>query len=301
MKFQTLILANLAFLFFSCSSSNDDDVLAPATIRFDSPQRVTVQGYDGQIMEPFLSRDGNTLFFNNLNNPSVNTNLHWSTRINNTLFEYQGELQGVATESLEGVPTMDQNNNMYYVYTGDYFQTLNSIYTGSYNDGNITNISVVENLSRNEPGWLNFDVEVSNDGQSLYFVDGLYDENGGPREANFVIARKNGNQFLRDPNSNILFANINTDDLEYAAAISKNELELCFTRIIGDISVNSEARIYIATRTSTNLPFSEPQEIIEITGFVEGPTFSANDTGLYYHKKENEDFVLYYIEKLPLN
>jgi len=299
MKFRILILFTLAFFIFSCSSSNEEESIADTTISFGSPQRVTVQGYDGQIMEPFLSRDGSTLFFNNLNNPSVDTNLHWSTRLSNTLFEYQGELQGVATESLEGVPTMDQNNTMYYVYTGDYFQTLQSIYTGNYSEGSLSNISVVENLSLNEPGWLNFDVEVSNDGQSLYFVDGLYDENGGPRQANFSIARKDGTEFQRDPNSATILANINTDDLEYAAAISKDELELCFTRIIGAISVNSEAHIYIATRTNTNLPFSEPQEITEITGFVEGPTFSADDNGLYYHKKENEVFVLYYIEKLP--
>jgi hypothetical protein len=299
MKFRILFLSSLVLFIFSCSSSNEEESIVATTFQFESPQRVTVQGYDGQIMEPFLSRDGNTLFFNNLNNPSVDTNLHWSTRISNTLFEYQGELQGVATESLEGVPTMDQNNTMFYVYTGDYFQTLQSIYTGSYNQGSLSDISVVENLSLNVPGWLNFDVEVSNDGQSLYFVDGRYDENGGPYEANFSIARKNGNEFQRDPSSAMLLANINTDDLEYAAAISKDELELCFTRIIGAISVTSEAHIYIASRTATNLPFSEPQEITEITGFVEGPTFSANDNGLYYHKKENEDFVLYYIEKLP--
>ena len=299
MKFRTLLLANLALLIFGCSSSNEEELIVDTTIQFGSPQRVSVQGYDGQIMEPFLSRDGNTLFFNNLNNPSVDTNLHWSTRVSNTEFEYQGELQGVATEDLEGVPTMDQNNTMFYVYTGDYFETLQSIYTGNYNQGNLTDISVVENLSLNVPGWINFDVEVSNDGQSLYFVDGRYDENGGPYEANFSIARKNGNEFQRDPGSAMLLANINTDDLEYAAAISKDELELCFTRIIGAISVNSEAQIYIATRTATNLPFSEPQEITEITGFVEGPTFSADDNGIYYHKKENGVFVLYYIEKLP--
>ena len=299
MKFRSLLLANLALLIFGCSSSNEEELIVDTTIQFGSPQRVTVQGYDGQIMEPFLSRDGNTLFFNNLNNPSVDTNLHWSTRVSNTEFEYQGELQGVATENLEGVPTMDQNNTMFYVYTGDYFETLQSIYTGNYNQGNLTDISVVENLSLNVPGWINFDVEVSNDGQSLYFVDGRYDENGGPYEANFSIARKNGNEFQRDPGSAMLLANINTDDLEYAAAISKDELELCFTRIIGAISVNSEAHIYIATRTATNLPFSEPQEITEITGFVEGPTFSADDNGIYYHKKENGVFVLYYIEKLP--
>ncbi|MBT8283726.1 MAG: hypothetical protein KJO86_08335, partial [Muriicola sp.] len=293
MKFPTLLSLSLAFILLGCSSSEEDEVIEDTSIQFGSPQRVTVQGYDNQIMEPFLSRDGNILFFNNWNNPSVDTNLHWSTRINNTLFEYQGELQGVATEDLEGVPTMDQNNTLYYVYTGDYFQTLQSIYKGTYEDGVLSNISVVENLSLNEPGWLNFDVEVSNDGQTLYFVDGLYDENGGPREANFSIARKSGAEFQRDPNSATILANINTEDLEYAAAISKNELELSFTRIIGDISPDSEARIYIATRTSTDLPFSEPQLITEITGFVEGPTFSADDNGLYYHKKENEDFVLY--------
>ncbi|MEY8019198.1 hypothetical protein AB8P51_00060 [Muriicola sp. SD30] len=299
MKFWTLVSLSLAFIILGCSSSEEDAVNEDTSIQFGSPQRVTVQGYDDQIMEPFLSRDGSILFFNNLNNPSVDTNLHWSTRINNTLFEYQGELQGVATESLEGVPTMDQNNILYYVYTGDYFQTLQSIYMGTYNAGGLTNISVVENLSLNQPGWLNFDVEVSNDGQTLYFVDGLYDENGGPREANFSIARKNGTEFQRDPNSGTILANINTDNLEYAAAISKNELELCFTRIIGDISPDSEAKIYIATRTSSDLPFSEPQLISEIMGFVEGPTFSADDNGLYYHKKENGDFVLYYIEKQP--
>ncbi|NNJ89647.1 MAG: hypothetical protein HKP53_09610 [Eudoraea sp.] len=299
MNFRALLVIIFSVLTVSCSSTDEENPMIDTTIQFGSPQRVTVQGYDGQIMEPFLSRDGNILFFNNLNNPSVDTNLHWSTRINNTLFEYKGELQGVATESLEGVPTMDQNNTMYYVYTGDYFQTLQSIYTGNYSQGSLSNISAVENLSLNEPGWLNFDVEVSNDGQSLYFVDGLYDENGGPRQANFSIARKNGDEFQRDPNSATLLANINTDDLEYAAAISKDELELCFTRIIGAITVDSEAHIYIATRTSTTMPFSEPQEITEITGFVEGPTFSADDNGLYYHKKENSDFVLYYIEKLP--
>ena len=298
MKFQSFYLLILILFLAACSSSDEEEVLE-TNIEFGTPQRVTVQGYDGQIMEPFLSRDGSILFFNNWNNPSVDTNLHWCTRINNTLFEYQGELQGVATEDLEGVPTMDQNNTLYYVYTGDYFQTLQSIYKGTYNAGGLTNISVVENLSLNQPGWLNFDVEVSNDGQTLYFVDGLYDENGGPREANFSIARKNGAEFQRDPNSPTILANINTENLEYAAAISKNELELCFTRIIGDISPDSEARIYIATRTSSDLPFSEPQLISEITGFVEGPTFSADDNGLYYHKKENEDFVLYYIEKQP--
>ena len=294
------LIATLALLIFSCSSSKDEEILVDTAILFGSPQRVTLQGYDGQIMEPFLSRDGSILFFNNLNNPLVDTNLHWSTRVNNTLFEYQGELQGVATESLEGVPSMDQNNTLYYVYTGDYFQTLQSIYSGTYSQGSMSNIAVVENLSLNEPGWLNFDVEVSNDGQSLYFVDGLYDENGGPRQANFSIARKIGNEFQRDPNSamlnwQILILMILNTQLPFP----KMNCNCALLELLEPFRSIPKPISTLPSRTDTSMPFSEPQEITEITGFVEGPTFSANDNGLYYHKKENADFVLYYIEKLP--
>ena len=72
---------------------------------FDQPIKVTVNGYSGNLMEPFLSRDGNILLFNNLNSLPENTNLHWATKINDTTFQYKGEIAGVNTTELEGVPT----------------------------------------------------------------------------------------------------------------------------------------------------------------------------------------------------
>ena len=54
-------------------------------INFGNPAKVEVLGYDDHLMEPFLSRGGNILFFNNRNDPSENTNLHWAEKINVTV------------------------------------------------------------------------------------------------------------------------------------------------------------------------------------------------------------------------
>jgi hypothetical protein len=41
-------------------------------------------------MEPFITRDGHFLFFNNSNNPRVDTNLYWATRIDDLTFQFAG-------------------------------------------------------------------------------------------------------------------------------------------------------------------------------------------------------------------
>lgn len=55
--------------------------VAPDSHAFANPQPVALLGYDGDAMEPFLSRDGRYLLFNNRNDPSVNTNLHFAERV----------------------------------------------------------------------------------------------------------------------------------------------------------------------------------------------------------------------------
>src|SRR5271165_5762887 len=60
---------------------------------FGAPQRVTIRGYDGHSMEPFLTRDGRYLMFNNLNDPKENTNLHYAERKDDLTFEYKGEIR----------------------------------------------------------------------------------------------------------------------------------------------------------------------------------------------------------------
>jgi hypothetical protein len=44
-------------------------------------------------MEPFISLDGNTLFFNSLNSGG-NTNLYYATKVNDSTFNYVGLVGG---------------------------------------------------------------------------------------------------------------------------------------------------------------------------------------------------------------
>src|SRR5271156_5547553 len=47
---------------------------APVTFgTFTNPEPVTIQGYTGDAMEPFVSLDGNYLFFNSSNSPPAGT------------------------------------------------------------------------------------------------------------------------------------------------------------------------------------------------------------------------------------
>lgn len=292
----------LSLLFLACSNDNNAPDIVPdpdpdEPISFGPAQAVSVIGYEGNLMEPFLSRDGSILFFNNLNSLPENTNLHWALKIDDTSFDYQGELEGVNTEDLEGVATLDNANNLFFVYTGEYETSLATIFKGRFSDGTVTGKEVVENLSLNQPGWVNFDVEVSANGNSLYVVDGRYDENGGPYEANIFLAIRNGTSFQRATNSAEILQNINTEHLEYAAAISSDELELYFTRILVPYGPDPDSQILIAKRSSTSEPFGEPQRISELSGFVEAPTLTPDNSAFYYHKKVSGKYVLLYRER----
>ncbi len=280
-------------------SAGCSDKAEQTEISFETPQKVTITGYTGHIMEPFLSRDGSILFFNNRNFPTANTNLHWATKTNTLTFTYKGEIKNINTEHLEGVPTMDNNGILYFVSTRSYNQTFSTIYKASFSNGNATDISLVEGISKNLAGAVNFDVEVTASGNHLYFVDGTYDQHGGPYTADIVIAKKNGNVFERLAESNELLKNINTTDLEYAAAISSDELELYFTRVTAPISVSSIPKIYVAARSAVNKPFRKPKLVATATGFVEAATVTPDGMLIYFHKLENDKYVLYAVNKKP--
>jgi hypothetical protein len=287
------VLAFIVLLITSCSEDNEKPY--SKYISFGQAQKVDIIDYDDHIMEPFLSKNGMILFFNNLNHPSVNTNLHFATKINDSVFQYNGELKGVNTEFLEGVPTMTNSNILYFISTRSYDQTLSTIYNCNFNDDSVSNIQLVSGISKNIDGWINFDIEVSKEGNSLYFADGLYDANGGPYESNLVFAEKINNTFQRT--DNLILENINTEALEYGACISSNMLELYFTRVELPLSELSVPQIYVATRNTITESFGIPYKIESISGFVEAPTISSDDQIIYYHKKENEKYVLYLVRK----
>jgi len=65
-------------------------------------------------MEPFLSPDGNYLFFNSLNN-SINTKLYYAKKVNDSTFNFVGELNGTnqTTEPhLDAVADLDSEGNL---------------------------------------------------------------------------------------------------------------------------------------------------------------------------------------------
>jgi len=246
-------------------------------------------------MEPFLSRDGKYLFFNNLNDPSItNTNVYYAGKINDSSFEYKGEVYGVNSNALDAVATMDDLHNFYFVSTRSYEQTLSTIYRGVFSNGSVSAVDIVPGISLNRAAMVNFDVEVSADGNKLYFVDGEFTNTGQPKTADLVIAFKKGGAFVRDGNSEKILQHVNSDQLEYAACISRNELILFFTRV-QKITSEAKPRIFYATRKNKNEPFNEPVEIKEMEGFVEAASLSADEHILYYHKRENNHFVLYCI------
>jgi hypothetical protein len=255
---------------------------------FGYPERVMIRGYNDHTMEPFITREGRYLFFNNSNDPSVNTNLHYAERIDDLTFKYNGEVAGVNTQALEGVPTMDKDSAFYFISTRSYKETLSTIYQGRFSGGAVNGVKIVEGVSEKAPGRVNFDVEVSVDGQTLYFVDGVFSGKPVPDRADIAIAVRGGAGFRRLSESSELLKNVNTDALEYAACVSPDELELFFTR-----AGKGGPAIYRSTRKNATQPFDQPERVTAIKGFVEAPALSADGRSLYYHLKEDERFVIY--------
>ncbi|GAB4230720.1 MAG: hypothetical protein Tsb0032_37060 [Kiloniellaceae bacterium] len=199
---------------------------------FANPTQVTVAGYSGDIMEPFVSRDGSVLFFND--NGSDKDIFYATWDVGTATWQFQGCLDSIASPAVDGVPTMDDNRRFYYISTDNYPASLETIYVGDYDPTDpaiIVNVTSAGNLGEGIPGHLNFDVEVSADGRTLYYDDGIFSGQSFPDAADFVYARDDGSGFVRAADSAQVFASINTADLEYAACISRDEREFFFTRL----------------------------------------------------------------------
>jgi hypothetical protein len=267
----------------SSSRSSSSEMPISDYTAFSNPELVSIVGYSGDAMEPFLSRDGHYLFFNNAGGPT-SKDLFYATSVDETTFEFEGALSAINTAAVDGVPTMDDADTFYYVSTVNYSppNSYDTIYSGNWTGSTVTGSTPVTGLATPTPGFIIFDVEVSPDGSTLYFTDG--DFRGGnavPDAANIAVAVASGNGFVRDPESAAIMANVNTVNLEYAPAISGDGLELFFTRF--DLSAN-KSRIYRTTRTSTSSPFAAPQLVSAIDGVVEAPAFSPDEKSLYYHR-----------------
>jgi hypothetical protein len=286
-------VAIVAALALACAGRPQSD---PNTTRlFDNPERVAILGYDDDAMEPFITRDGRYLLFNNLNEPTVNTDLHYAERVDDVTFRYRGKVAGANTPALEGVPTMDRSGTLYFVSPRSYAENFSTLYRGRFVDGIVTGVELVPGISKRTAGIVNFDVDVSPDGNTMYFVDGTFGGGGPPKAARIVIAEHQGTEFRRRGDSDAILHNVNSDALQYAACISADGLSLYFNRTRAGLFGGTA--IFVATRGDTAAAFGVPQRLSAITGFVEGAALSPDERSLYYHKKEGKRFVLYRVTR----
>jgi WD40-like Beta Propeller Repeat len=241
-------------------------------------------------MEPFISRDGKYLFFNN-SNAAPTTKLYWATQIDPLTFQFQGEIGGVNTAMLDAVPSMDLSGNFYFISTRSYAQNLSTVYRGVFANGNVSAIGPVPGISAPMTGLVDFDEEISADGNTLYFTEGELNGSGPPKTAQIIVATRGAGSFARSPQSATIMQQINTNTLNYAADTSASELELFFTRLDP-----AGPAIYSAARPDAAVAFGTPTKIAAITGFVEAPSLSPDGKSLYYHKKESQ-FVVYRVTR----
>ncbi len=254
---------------------------------FGAPQAVRIEGYSGSAMEPFITHDGDYLLFNTSNVAPNIPSLQLATRVNADTFEYQGPILGEGVnvaEALSGTPTLDDEGSLYFVSTRSYGETLSTIYSGQFSDGFVTGVHLVPGVSGGSPGVVDFDVEASADGEALYVSVGHFEADGvGPTSAGLELFEKIGDSFVPAPDSAKLLRKVNSGgQLDYAASVSANELELFFTRASPERGQGPA--IYRATRASVGRPFGHVQRVAAIAGFAEAPSISADGTTLYYHE-----------------
>lgn len=285
----------ISFIIISCSSNDDPITESLVYPSFGLEMEVTMNDLSFDAMEPFLSPNGNYLFFNNLND-GINTKLYYASKINDSTFNYVGELMGAnqtTTPHLDAVADMDSNGNFYWTSTRNYPAELNNLFHGNFNDGNISEIERVEgDFNMNTPGWLVMDHGISLDGQFLYFNNARFDDANclGPCETILGIAKKNNaSEFNILPNSASILENINDSNyIYYAPCISSDNLELYFTRYLkGQITTATVFEICVSVRSNSSSVFSIPKVLFSevISDLIEAPTLTVEKNIIYYHRK----------------
>ena len=260
---------------------------------FEPPERVTLRGYDGEAMEPFITPDGRYLLFNNRNDPAIAADLHVAVRVDDLTFDYRGPLAGANSNALDGVPSVDRDGNLFFISTREGPRGRTTLYRGRFRDGVATEVAPLLGLSSGTPGYLIFDAEIARDGRTLFFAEGEFAGGAVPRSSDIVMALREGDGFRRSTESAALLREINTAGLEYAPAVSEDLLELFFTRV----DQGAPPAIYRSTRASAALPFGPPVRLAAIDGFAEAPALSPDGRSVYFHKLDRGRFAIYRVRR----
>jgi hypothetical protein len=264
---------------------------------FFNPKKVIITGFESHAMEPFVTRDGNFLFFNSLND-GKDTSLYYAARVDDATFNLIGKIERVNGNPphQDAVPSMDQDGRFYFISRRRYNYDRTSLFSGNFLNGAVLDLDVQPgNLYRQTPGWIVMDAEISPDGNTLFFADAHFNGGNIPDRSDIGMARFSNGDFNIAPRSAEIMKNINTDDrLEYAPSISSDGLELFFTRLN---QCTSLPEILLAKRSSRSEPFGKPERIGALSGFVEAPSLSFDRKTLYYHYRDNGVYTIYKVSR----
>ncbi len=253
---------------------------------FGAPHLVTIEGFGDHAMEPFIARDGQTLFFNNRNDPPAETDLHWAQRLDDTHFLYRGPVAGANSGDLDGVPSLARDGSFAYISPRIAEGRAATIWTGRWTGARVAASTLNHALTPGRWPAFNMDAEISANGQRIYFTDNVWAP-GAPRTSDLRVAlRTSEGGWRRAPEYDSWFAQINTASaLEFAPATSEDERELYFTRLTRNLLQAPRFEIMVATRPSADVAFGAPARIAALDGALfEAPTV-APDGALYFHKQ----------------
>ena len=258
---------------------------------------VKINGLTFDAMEPFISPDGNTLFFNSIND-GVNTSLYYATKVNDSTFTYVGQVNGTNMPSphLDAVASLDSANNFVWVSTRNYPSVFENLQRGTYNSGSLTNhTKVYGDFYIRTPGWLIMDAAINYDGNYLYYCNAYFNSCAGgmPCQAKLGIAQKvNDSTYNKTATSDAVLVNINNVNyLVYAPQVTKDGLELYFTRILNG-SFTTE--ICVSVRSTTTSVFSAPSIIYSSQPLTpEAATLTTDKSIMYYHKKPSTLYKIF--------
>ena len=272
----------------SCAPTGGSTAPIDDDTSFAGPFAVAITGYDDHAMEPFLTRDGEYLVFNDRNAPADSTDLHIAARVDDSTFAYVGPLDSLNGATLDAVPTGATDGTLVFVSLRAYDSTFSTLFTSTLSGATAGAPARLTSISTGGGGLLDFDVDLSADGQELIVARGRFTGAALPVEADLRLYRRAGAGFSPAPDGAAVFAALNTDALEFAPAMTSSGLELCFTRLVP----GREPILMVSRRATATEAWGAPRRIRGPTGLVEAGTWSPDGRILYFHALVNGRYVI---------
>lgn len=264
---------------------------------------VTISGLTFDAMEPSISADGNYIFFNSLND-GITTSLYYATKVNDSTFTYTGALTGAnqtITPRLDAVASSDSVNKFFWTSLRDFPTQFDNCFHGTFNGTDVVSIGRLHGTFYiYSAGWLMMDAAINYNGNLLYYTNGYFGPTyagcgGIPCQAKLGVAQKlNDSTFNKLSNSDGIMQNINdTNYVVYAPNVSKNGLELYYTRVLKS-NVSLGTQICVSVRTNLVDTFSLPSIFYPFSTLTpEATTLSSDQSKIYYHKKSGGLYKLF--------